>query len=58
MNSVPIGVPEILILLVLVVSWLIPIAVAIWIVVTLFRLRGGQQTILAKLEAIERRLSP
>ena len=56
MNSV--GVPEILILLVLVVSWVIPIAVAIWIVVTLYRLRAGQQTILTKLEAIERRLAP
>jgi hypothetical protein len=51
------GVPEILILLVLAVSWVIPIAVAVWIVVTLYRLRSGQQTILAKLDAIERRLA-
>ena len=58
MDIVPIGVTEMLILLVLVVSWLVPIAVAVWIVVTLHRLRTGQQTILSKIDALERRLSP
>ena len=58
MSAVFASVPEILIVLVLAVSWLIPIAVAIWIVVTLYRLRAGQQAILAKLNALERRLAP
>ena len=53
-----IGIPELVILLLLSLTWVIPVAVAIWIVVTLYRLRAGQQTILAKLDALERRLSP
>lgn len=52
-----IGVPEFAIALVILVSWLVPIAAAVWGVVTLHRLKIGQDGLFARLDAIERRLA-
>ncbi len=54
MNSV--GVPELLIVLMLSAFWLIPLAAGIWALVTLNRLRVGQDAVRSKLESIERLL--
>jgi type IV secretory pathway VirB3-like protein len=51
-----IGIPELLIVLVVSGFWLIPVAVAVWVVLTLSRLRNDQQAIRASLESIERTL--
>ena len=52
-----IGVPELIVAIVLAMSWLIPIAVVVWIVVTLSRIRTAQDSIRARLEAIEHSLT-
>lgn len=52
-----IGVPELLIVLMVSGFWLIPVAVAVWVVLTLNRLRNDQQAIRASLESIQRTLS-
>lgn len=52
----PFGVPELLILLVIGLCWLVPVGVAIWAMITLFRIRADQQTIAGRLETIERML--
>jgi hypothetical protein len=51
------GIPELVVVLVMVVFWLVPLAAGIWALVTLQRLAAGQQQIKAQLEAIERRLN-
>jgi hypothetical protein len=53
-----IGVPELLIVLVMAVMWVLPVAAAVWVILTLNRLSSGQQAIQAKLDAIERLLKP
>jgi hypothetical protein len=50
------GIPELLILLVVGVAWLIPIAAGVWALVTLQRLRTGQDELRTRLVAIERLL--
>jgi hypothetical protein len=54
MNSSFIGVPELVIMLTLAAFWAIPVIAGIWALVTLHRIRTEQQTIMAKLDAIER----
>jgi hypothetical protein len=51
-----VGIPELIIILIMVVTWVVPVAVAMWMVVTLRRLRAGQQAVEMKLETIERLL--
>ncbi len=51
-----IGVPELMIVLVIFATSIIPIAVAVWAIVTLFRMRGDQQAMRRSLENIERLL--
>jgi len=53
-----IGIPELIIILVVSGIWLIPVGVAIWVVVTLNRVRTDQQVIRAKLESLERERRP
>ena len=55
-NSVGFGIPELMILLVLVMSWAVPIAIAVWMVVTLRRIRIDQRAVQLKLDTIERLL--
>lgn len=50
----PIGVPELLILLVLGLVWIAPIVIIIWVIVTLHRIRASQQSLEARMAAIER----
>lgn len=52
-----IGVPELTILIMLGVLWVIPVLAAIWALVTLYRIRAEQHTVQVKLDAIERLLS-
>lgn len=51
------GLPELAIVLVILVSWLVPLAAGIWALITLQRLTVGQHHIRMQLEAIERTLT-
>lgn len=51
------GIPEIMITLLLVVTRLLPLAAGVWALVTLYRIRMNQDAILLRLEAIEQALS-
>jgi hypothetical protein len=48
-----IGVPELLIVLMAVASTVVPLAIAIWVIFTLFTMRGDQQPMRRSLENIE-----
>ena len=50
------GIPELLVILVLSVFWLVPLVAGIWALVTLHRVRVGQDAVRSKLESIERLL--
>jgi hypothetical protein len=56
MGGGAIGVPELMIVLVIGLFWAAPIAAAVWVVVTLRRIRAGQQAVQVKLDTIERLL--
>jgi hypothetical protein len=51
-----IGIPEILLILVFSGVGLLPVAVAVWALIVLHRVRTGQEAMQAKLESIERLL--
>ena len=51
-----IGVPEIIVLLIMSAFWVLPLIAAVWAIVTLYRVRRDQETLLAKLDVIEKRL--
>lgn len=51
-----VGLPELMILMAFSVFWLVPVAAAIWALVTLSRIRAEQQTVQVKLDTIERLL--
>jgi hypothetical protein len=50
------GIPELMILLVLVGVYAIPLVAAVWALMTLQRIRTGQQAVQLKLDTIERLL--
>ena len=50
------GVPELLVILVISVFWLVPVVAGIWALITLHRLRVGQEGVRSRLESIERLL--
>ena len=50
------GRPELLMVLVFVILWIIPIAAAAWALYTLQRIRSGQEVIRLRLELLERTL--
>ncbi len=52
-----IGIPEIVIALAILLTWLVPLAGAVWVVMTLHRVKAGQDGIRARLDAIERHLA-
>ena len=52
-----IGIPEFVIVLVMLVCWLVPLAAGVWALFTLRRLVDGQQQIKTQLETLERRLN-
>jgi hypothetical protein len=56
MSGISLGIPELMILLVLVGVYLIPVAAAVWALVTLRRIRDGQQALQVRLDTIERLL--
>jgi hypothetical protein len=49
-----IGVPELLIVLIGVVFWIVPLVAAIWALITLAQIRRRQDDVLRKLDALER----
>lgn len=51
-----IGAPELVVILVIGLIYVVPIAAAVWVIVTLHRIRAGQQAMDTRLEAIERSL--
>ncbi len=51
-----IGIAEMLAILMIGVIWLIPVACAVWVLVTLQRIRTSQQNIHERLNAIEQLL--
>lgn len=51
-----IGVPELLIVMMVSCLWLVPIIAVVWVIVTLSRIRSGQQAIETRLAQIEQRL--
>ena len=50
------GLPELLVVLVIAVTSLMPVVLAVWAIVTLQRVREGQRTIESKLDALARQL--
>ena len=56
MHSASLGVPELMIVAVIALYWAVPIGFAIWVIVTLRRIRAGQQAVQTKLDTIERLL--
>jgi hypothetical protein len=51
-----IGIPELIIVLMIAVTWAVPMAFAVWVIVALRGIRAGQQAAQMKLETIERLL--
>jgi len=51
-----VGIPELLVILLFGVLWVVPIAAAVWALVTLHRIRSAQQAMQEKLTAIEQLL--
>ena len=51
-----IGIPELLLILLFGVLWVVPIAAAVWVLVTLHRIRTAQQAMQDKLNAIDQLL--
>jgi hypothetical protein len=51
-----IGMPEVVVILVLAVLWLVPLAAGIWALFTLHRIRISQDAVRATLESIEKLL--
>ena len=47
-----IGFPELIVVLVLAVTWVVPLAAAIWVLFTLRALRDGQRAVEMKLDSI------
>jgi len=56
MHASSLGMPELIIMSVIGLYWVIPVSFAIWVIVTLRRIRAGQQAVQMKLESIERLL--
>jgi len=51
------GLPELLVVLVIAVTSLMPVVLAVWAIVTLQRVREGQRAIESKLDALARQLA-
>jgi hypothetical protein len=56
MAGMGVGFPELIVILVIFVLYLIPIAAAAWALYTLQRIRSGQEVIRLRLELLERTL--
>lgn len=50
------GLPEFLVVLTIGAFWLIPVAAGVWALVTLRRLRSGQEEVLRRLDTIARQV--
>ena len=51
-----VGVPELFVVLMIVATSLLPLALVVWAIVTLQRVREGQRSIESKLDALVRQL--
>jgi hypothetical protein len=54
MNAI--GIPELLVITMIGVFWVIPLAAGVWALFTLHRIHMGQQALHAKVDTIERLL--
>ncbi|MFB3855464.1 MAG: hypothetical protein ACE148_16820 [Vicinamibacterales bacterium] len=52
----PIGLPELLVIVIVALLWFVPIAAGVWVLVTLRALQKGQDAIARRLDEIEQRL--
>jgi hypothetical protein len=52
----PVGIPEVFVLLAVAAFWVIPVAAGVWALVTLHRIRVGQDELRHRLSTIERGL--
>ena len=50
----PIGIPELVVVLLVGLVWAVPIAAGIWALITLYRIRESQEDVRRRLVAIER----
>ena len=50
----PIGIPELVVVLLVGLVWAVPIAAGIWALITLYRIRVSQEDVRRRLVAIER----
>ena len=50
------GMPEIFVILMIVLTSVVPLVLAVWVIFTLQRIRVGQDAVRASLESIERLL--
>ena len=48
------GVPELMILVIGLVFWIVPLVAGIWALITLWQIRRRQEDVLRKLDALER----
>jgi hypothetical protein len=55
MNTI--SMPELVIVFMIVVMWGLPIAAAVWVLMTLRRIRDAQEGMRATLDSIERKIS-
>jgi hypothetical protein len=55
-KAMGLGIPELIVIFVVGLFWLIPVAAAVWALVTLQRIRVEQQAVQLKLDTIERLL--
>jgi hypothetical protein len=51
-----IGMPEIIVILMIFMTSVVPLAMAVWAIITLQRIRAGQDAVRASLASIERLL--
>ena len=51
-----IGMPELMMMVVALVFWFVPLLAGIWALITLIQIRRGQESVLSKLDALERAL--
>jgi hypothetical protein len=56
MMSGPVGMPELFMIVAVGVFWLVPLAAVVWALLTLHRMRTGIDTMVARLESIDRAL--
>jgi len=50
------GIPELFVVLIIGVTWVVPLAAAVWALITLYRIRATQEDMRQKLDGLARLL--